>query len=279
MYTEFVSADGLVKGNAEVLKRDLVFSDAERPIVAQFFTSDPGMMEEAAALAHELGFDGVDINTGCPDRSIERGGAGAALIKTPEKIGPLVAAAKRGGKGLPVSIKTRLGYNKDTLDEWLPVILETEPTAVVLHARTRKEMSQVPARWERVARAVEIRDEMKSNALILGNGDLVDLADARAKVAATGADGAMLGRAIFGRPWLFDESKNPDLAARLRTSVEHAKLFEELLGDIKSFAIMKKHFKAYAEGFPGAKELRMKLMETESAAEIEAVIEEFLKQE
>lgn len=277
-YTEFVSADGLFRGNKEVLMRDLSFTDAERPILAQFFTSDPVMMEKAAALARELGFDGIDINMGCPDKSIERGGAGAALIKTPERAKELIAAAKRGAGGLPVSVKTRLGYNKDTLEEWLPVLLEAQPAALVLHARTRKEMSKVPARWERVKRAVEIRDAMKSKTLIIGNGDLRDIADARAKVAESGADGAMLGRAIFGTPWLFDESKHPSLEEKLRISVEHATLFEELLGDLKNFAIMKKHFKAYAEGFPGAKELRMKLMETNSAAEIESVIEEFLKQ-
>ncbi|MDE2213460.1 MAG: tRNA-dihydrouridine synthase [Patescibacteria group bacterium] len=278
-YTEFVSADGLMlasREGREKLMRDLVFTEAERPIVAQFFTSKPEIMERVAFLAGELGFDGVDINMGCPDRTIEKQGAGAALIKNPECAGELIRAAKRGAKGLPVSVKTRLGYSKDTLEEWLPMLLQEEPAAVAIHARTRKEMSKVPARWERVARAVEIRDNMKSQTLIIGNGDLRDLADARAKVEETSADGAMLGRAIFGRPWLFDESKNSLLAERLRIACEHTELFEKLLGDIKNFAIMKKHFKAYAEGFPGAKELRLELMEAKNSAEIEALIEDFL---
>lgn len=284
-YTEFVSADGLALANPEgkaKLMRDLAFSKGERPIVAQFFTSIPAHMEAAAKLAQELGFDGVDINMGCPDRSVEKQGGGAALIKTPKIARELIRAAKRGAPELPVSVKTRLGYNKDTLEEWLPELLAEEPAALVLHARTRKEMSAVPARWERVKRAVEIRDEVqkdvKNKTLILGNGDVTDIADAKAKVAETGADGAMLGRAIFGKPWLFDlRSRTYSTEERLRIAVEHAKLFEELLGDIKNFAIMKKHFKAYAEGFPGAKELRMRLMETKNAAEIEQIIEEFLQ--
>ncbi|MGH7141246.1 MAG: tRNA dihydrouridine synthase, partial [Minisyncoccia bacterium] len=277
------------------LMRDLLFTDAERPIVAQLFTSHAEHIERAVVLARGLGFDGVDINMGCPDRAIEKQGAGAALIKNPALAQELIAAAKRGANGLPVSVKTRLGYNRDTLEEWLSALIAAEPAAVTIHARTRKEMSKVPAQWERIARAVKIRDGLKSSALIIGNGDAHDVADAREKALASGADGVMLGRAIFGRPWLFadphrqgvalaqDSSRRHladagDLAPekRLRVAVEHAKLFEELLGDIKNFAIMKKHFKAYVEGFDGARELRMQLMETENAAEVEKRIEAFL---
>jgi len=279
LWTEFVSADGLVLATDEGKKkllRDLVFSEAERPIVAQFFTATPEYMEKAAALAQELGFDGVDINMGCPDKSIEKQGAGAKLILTPKRAREVIEAAKRGAPNLPVSVKTRLGYNKDILEEWLPELLKAEPVALTLHARTRKEMSKVPARWERVKRAVEIRNALGSKTLIIGNGDLIDISDAKAKVESSGADGAMLGRAIFGTPWLFASAAEEKLDVRLRIAVEHAKLFEALLGDIKNFAIMKKHFKAYVEGFPGAKELRMRLMETSSAQEVEEIIEEFL---
>lgn len=279
LWTEFVSADGLILATEEgkqKLMRDLVFSEIERPIVAQLFTSSPERMEKAAALVQELGFDGIDINMGCPDKSIEKQGAGAKLITTPDVAVEVIEAAKRGAPNLPVSVKTRLGYNKDILEEWLPKILSANPVAVTIHARTRKEMSLVPARWERVKRAVEIRNELGSDALIMGNGDLKDMDDARAKIAESGADGAMFGRAIFGNPWLFS-SHVPSVEEKLRASIEHAKMFEAMLGDIKNFALMKKHFKAYAEGFAGAKELRMKLMETNNAEEIEQIIEGFLK--
>jgi len=316
MYTEFVAADGLVRANEEgkaKLMRDLVFSEAERPIVAQFFTANPEHMEKAAALARELGFDGVDINMGCPDRSIEKQGAGAKLILNPVLARELVAAAKRGAGDLPVSVKTRLGYNKDILEEWLPEILKAEPAVLILHARTRKEMSKVDAHWDRVKRAVEIRNELGSKTLIVGNGDVKNLDDARQKAAENGVDGVMLGRAIFGTPWLFADARELSLktslrqatpsptvsaehslasqesfasleagqtifstADRLRVAVEHTKLFEELLGDIKNFAIMKKHFKAYAEGFHGAKELRIKLMDAHNADEVKDIVEYFL---
>ncbi len=282
MYTEFVSADGLVRGNKEILMRDLLFSEAERPIVAQFFTATPAHMEQVAKLALELGFDGVDINMGCPDGSVEKQGAGAALMKNPKLARELIRAAKSGAGKLPVSVKTRIGFNKDELDAWLPEILAEEPAAVTIHARTRKEMSKVPAQWGTVRRAAEIRNKLDAQALIVGNGDVADLADARQKVNETGCDGIMLGRAIFGNPWLFsnsrelENSQGPSAQDKLRVLVEHTKLFEELLGDIKSFAIMKKHFKAYVNGFNGAKELRGELMEAKDAEEVEEIVTRFL---
>lgn len=337
MWTEFVSADGLMRAPEEGRKKlmaDLMYTEAERPIVAQLFTSNPEHMEAAARVCRELGFDGVDINMGCPDRSIEKQGAGAAHIKNPERAVEVIRAAMRGAGhqrgGIPVSVKTRLGYNDDILEEWLPKILATNPAAVTIHARTRKDMSKVPARWERVARAVEIRDAVQgpsfhpSNApehhstlenqrptlenqrptLILGNGDVLSLDDAREKAEASGADGIMIGRAIFGNPWFFSPTRslphrltalpthgvNRDtiltedtgrflehvtLEERLRVLVEHTKSFEELLPH-KSFAVMKKHYKAYVSGFDGAAELRARLMEAQDSREIEAIVAGFL---
>ncbi len=225
---------------------------------------------------------------GCPDKSIEKQGAGSAHIKNPllaqEVIRAAMEGAKKNGKNLPVSVKTRIGYNKNELETWLPMILETNPAVVTIHARTRKEMSLVPARWEHVKRAVEIRDSFvdskgnKSQTLIFGNGDVLDLNDADKKVLETGCDGVMMGRAIFGNPWCFSrEVKRYDISIpkRLQVMVEHTKLFEELLPH-KSFAIMKKHYKAYVNGWDGAKELRLKLMETKTANEVEEIVQEYL---
>ncbi len=288
-WTEFVSADGLFLGGYDALIKDLAYTEEERPIVAQFFTSKPEMMEKAAELAVDLGFDGIDINMGCPDKSIEKQGAGAGLMKNPKLAQELILAAKRGasknGKNIPVSVKTRIGYNKNELETWLPAILETNPAVVTVHARTRKEMSLVPARWEHVKRAVEIRDNFvdstgkKSETLIFGNGDVVDVNDAERKVKETGCDGVMLGRAIFGNPWLFNkEIKRGDISVneKLNVMVEHTKLFEKLLPH-KSFAIMKKHYKAYVNGWDGAKELRMKLMDAKDAHEVERIVEAYQK--
>lgn len=277
-WTEFVSADGLFLGGKEILLRDLEFSEGERPIVAQFFTSKPEMMEQAAKLACELGFDGIDINMGCPDRGVERQGAGAALIKNPKLAREIIRAAKKGAGDLSVSVKTRIGYNKNELETWLPELLAEDPAVVTIHARTRKEMSKVPARWSEVKRAVEIRDSMKSKTLILGNGDALDIEDAKKKVEETGCDGVMLGRAIFGNPWLFSkkENKTVDIEEKLEVMLEHTELFQKLLGDIKNFAIMKKHYKAYVNGWDGAKELRIKLMETSNFDEVKEIVENYI---
>lgn len=284
-WTEFVSADGLwhtrekkkMSDGENPLMQDLIFSSEERPIVAQFFSSNPEMMEYAAALAREIGFDGVDINMGCPDRSVEKQGGGAALIKNPALARELIRAAKRGAGTLPVSVKTRIGYNKNELDAWLPELLAEEPAVLTLHARTRKEMSLVPARWEHVREAVLLRDKYAPETLIFGNGDIVDIADAQQKVSETGADGAMLGRAIFGNPWLFNNERSREdvsLSERLAVLLEHVHLYEELLPH-KSFSVMKKHFKAYVSGFPRAAELRDALMQTNSGDDVELLLQNF----
>jgi tRNA-dihydrouridine synthase len=236
------------------------------------------MMENSSKLAKELGFDGIDINMGCPDRSIEKQGSGAGLIKDPERAKEFVLAAKRGS-GLPVTVKTRLGYNNDDLENWLRELLSVNPDVITIHARTRKEMSKVPANWDRIKRAVEIRDEIGSDTLIFGNGDVVSLDDAKQKAKDTGCDGVMVGRAIFGDPWFFNEDVNKEdlkIEEILRVMVEHTYLFEKLLSH-KNFYIMKKHYKAYCNNFDGAKELRTKLMDTaKSAKEVESIVEEWI---
>ena len=329
LWTEFVSADGLIRATPEgkmKLMRDLLFetgksgadgTGGEHPIVAQLFSSKPEYMRQAAKLCADLGFDGVDINMGCPDRGIEKQGCGAAMIKNPKVAREIIRAAKEGavredGTALPVSVKTRIGYNKNELATWLPELLAEEPALITIHCRTRKEMSDVPARWEHVAEAIAIRNEIQKEAivngnpftLIFGNGDAISIDDAHLKAASSGAEGVMLGRAIFGNPWLFHSlqmdkkadssllsnqaSKNhnirynvycpyePTAEEKLRVLVEHTKKFMELLGDIKNFAIMKKHYKAYVNGFEGAKELRVQLMEAIDADEVERLVEEFL---
>ena len=281
-YTEFTSADGLIlapleskasngAGRRKLFKK-LEFSENERPVVAQLFTSNLEHMEAAAKMCRELGFDGFDINMGCPVNEVVRQNCGAALIKDPAHARALIRAAKRGFEG-PVSVKTRIGYNTDELETWLPELLAEELAAVVLHARTRKEMSEVPARWERVARAVEIRNALTSPTLILGNGDVRDIADARAKCEATGADGAMLGRAVFGNPWLFsNRTDEPTQEEKIRTLIEHIGLFQNMMSGYQNDAVMKRHFKAYIGGWDGAKELRTRLMETSSLAESRAIL-------
>jgi len=308
-WTEFVSADGLAHPDArEKLLIDLKFEKNEHPIVAQIFGSNADNIREAAKLCAELGFDGVDINMGCPDKSIEKQGAGASSMKDPAHAREIIRAAKEGAPNIPISVKTRIGYNKNEIETWIPEILKEGVAVLTVHLRTRKEMSLVPAHWDLMPSIVAIRDKIAPETLIIGNGDVLNLEDGKKKCLETGCDGAMLGRAIFGNPWLFSEQKSqehiskstnnfflkifsarpsrpaqgfsqyvPSISEKLRVMVEHTKLFEELLGKHKNFAIMKKHYKAYCNDFRGAKELRVKLMEAENSSEVEKVVNEFLK--
>src|SRR3989338_1454352 len=292
-WTEFVSADGLyhtreiakMPDEVNPLMRDLQFDPDQRPIVAQIFSSKPEMIAYATKLVAKLGFDGVDINMGCPDRNIEKQGAGAALVKNSMLARELVLTAKKAVQELPkssyrtdlvvpVSVKTRIGYNKETLDNWLTALLSANPAAITLHLRTRKEMSLVPADWELMKRAVEIRNRVNPEVLLIGNGYVQDLEDARAKAAEFGCDGVMLGRAMFGNPWVFNrQPPTVNLQQKLEALIELAHNFEKI-SPPKNFAILKKHIKAFISGFPGAADLRASLMEANSASELERILNE-----
>lgn len=285
MWTEFVSADGLFSDKGRpVLLPMFRFSEIERPIVAQLFGATPVHFHESARLVQELGFDGVDINMGCPDKKVLKQGAGAKLCKYPALAQEIIYETMRGAPDLPVSVKIRLGYNTDMLEEWLTALLETNLSAVVIHSRTMKEMSDVPARWDRIADAVKLRDSIQTGTektLILGNGDVKNLQEAYQRVEETGCDGVMIGRGIFGNPWLFNrDAGEVSLAEKLRVMCEHTFLFEKYFIDVtpggKSFDVMKKHYKAYINGFGGAKELRVQLMECRNAQEVQSVVGGFL---
>ena len=290
MWTEFVSADGLSlapEEGREKLMKGLEFDDKQRPMIAQIFSSNPEYMENAAKLVSSLGFDGVDINMGCPARNIEKQLSGSAMIKHPELSQKVIEATVDGAPMLPMSVKTRLGYNEDNLEDWLRTILEKKPKLVTLHARTRRDLSKVPARWERIRRAVEIRDEFQSDipkeerTLIFGNGDVNSIADAKKKASETGCDGVMIGRGIFGKPWLFNKKYSdggmPPLKKRLKILIEHAEAFDKYCG-YKNFAVMRKHFKAYVQGFQGSKELRIELMMTTNSKEVKQIVKKFIKE-
>lgn len=293
--TEFVSCDGLCSSGKKKLLINLKFTEKQRPIVAQFFGAVPDNFYRCALLAQELKFDGIDINMGCPDRSVEKQGAGAALMKTLELAQKIIKETKRGAGKMPVSVKIRLGYNRDTLEESLPYILETEPAAVTIHARTRKEMSKAPARWDRIADAIKIRDKYFSRSikktLIIGNGDVSSVEDGMERARISGADGVMVGRGVFGNPYFFAglnsirrgetvNSAQVSVEKRLKIMLEHARLFEKYFGNsnidrahaLKNFDVMKKHFKAYVSGFDGAKELRIALMKAKNANEVENIL-------
>lgn len=282
-WTEFVSVEGLLSVGKEHLLPDLWFEKDEHPIVAQIFGSKPEQFAAAAEIIYKLGFDGIDINMGCPDRAVEKQGAGAALIKDSDRARAIIRATHEGAHGLPVSVKTRIGYTKNQLAEWLPALLEENIAALTVHLRTRAEMSKVAAHWELAPEVVALRDRIAPKTIVIGNGDVTSLDDARTKTASTGLDGIMIGRGIFGNPWFFS-GKQPSVREKIERLVRHTEVFESLYksnvskrdGKIKNFEVMKKHYKAYANGFDGAKELRIRLMAAESAKEVKAIAKEFL---
>jgi nifR3 family TIM-barrel protein len=275
-WTEFVSCDGLCSRGRPKLLRDLKYSEQERPIVAQFFGTNPEHFYQSAQLAGELGFDGIDINMGCPVKVICKNGSGASLIKTPDLAGEIIRATIDGAGDLPVSVKTRIGYNSIITEEWVRYLLDTKPAAITLHLRTAKEMSKVDAHWDEINIAVQLA--AGTGTLIFGNGDVPDLDTADRLVSETGIDGIMLGRAVFGNPWLFNrERKKEDISLNERFSVmvEHSRLYEELFGPEKSFLLMRKHLFAYATGFSGAKQLRGLLESVNSSKDVEQAIVSF----
>lgn len=274
-WTEFVSVDGLVSEGKDRLLVDLEFSKDEHPIVAQIFGSKPENYFKVAQMLNEMGFDGIDINMGCPDKSVEKQGAGAALIKTPELAIEIIKATKSGAGNLPVSVKTRIGYNKITMQEWLPLLAAQDLAAITVHLRTRKEMSAVPAHWELMSQAVRLIKDVNEETLVLGNGDVNNLGEAIEKTKESEADGVMIGRGIFGNPWLFNKTiKREELPIeeRLKVMLEHTKLFEQVLGGRKSFDLMKKHYKAYVTDFDGAKEVRNELFQAKDSKETESIL-------
>lgn len=274
-FTEFTSVDGMVseKGHEPVSRR-LQFTKKERPIIAQIWGSDSEKFFKAAKMVKEMGFDGIDINMGCPEKSVIKRGMCSALINNLPLTTEIIKAVKEGGQ-LPVSVKTRIGFREIQTKEWLGFLLEQNLDALIIHGRTVREMSKVPAHWDEIAKAVKLRDELAPQTLIIGNGDIESYQEGLEKVKTYGVDGVMIATGIFKNLWIFDKSGKKHVLTieqRLNQLLKHTRLFVETWGQAKSFAILKKFFKIYISDFEGASELRAKFMETNSLAEVEQLI-------
>jgi len=299
IFTEFVSADGITHG-AKRLLRDLVFDESERPVVAQLFGGDPESFFEVTKLIVKMGFDGVDINMGCPAKKVAGRGEGAGLIKNPELAGEIIAAVKKAvtqchgatGKQIPVSVKTRIGYDKAD-PEWWKFLATQDLAAVTIHGRTFKQLYQGSADWEAIGEAAKIIRSEKT--IFLGNGDVDSRQKAEVLSKKYGTDGVLIGRGAMGNPWTFSphppQNTSPRLhtgasspilgeekAEKLSVAIEHARKFEEIFPEDRFF-IMRKHLSWYARGFDGASELRQKLVLCNSADEVEKVIYTFVHED
>ena len=339
-FTEFTNVEALSHGAVKALAA-FIYHEIERPIVAQIYGTNPEAFYKACFVACELGFDGIDINMGCPSKSVSGNGGGASLIRTPMLAQEIIQSCQQAvtdwqqGKTiyeaelhrdiigylekhanqqishstafpfalftlrsshatphfapkastprplLPISIKTRVGYDRIVTEDWIKTLLECRPANISLHGRTLRQMYTGQASWEEIAKAATIVHNSGLETTILGNGDIKSMAEAEKRVAETGVDGVLIGRGAFGNPWIFEKGTGQSSAStrahsieeKLALALEHALCYESIFGiGARSFAPMKKHLGWYCTDFPHAKELRMALMACNSAEEVTAAI-------
>lgn len=270
-FTEFTNVDGLQSVGRENLLKYLRFTDVEKPLIAQIWGKDPENYYKTAKDLVEMGFDGIDINMGCPDKSILKNGCCAALINNRELAAQIIEATKKGAGSLPVSVKTRLGFNEIDLS-WHEFLLGQKLNALSIHARTKKEMSKVPPHWDMAGEIVKLRDKLSPATKIIGNGDIMTRAEGEALAKKYNLDGVMMGRAVFTDPFVFSKNsawENYTKEQRLALYRRHVELFAKTYpkGDRKVH-ILNKFCKIYINNFEGAKELRELLMQAGSIEEL-----------
>lgn len=278
-FTEFTNCDALCSPGREMHGKRLLYTEEQRPIIAQIWGSKPENFYEAAKLLVEKGFDGIDINMGCPDKKVLKAGLCAGLIENHALAKEIIEAVKEGASHLPISVKTRLGIRKPVVEEWIGFLLEQNLDAIIIHGRTVKEVSNVPANWEEIAKGVRLRDESKKETLIIGNGDVFSRTQALDYVDRYGVDGVMIGRGIFKDLWLFHpekSAKDMSVQERLAMFLRHIDLWKETWADTKNFPIIKKFVKIYVHDFDGAAELRNEVMGSESLEEMEEVMKKWI---
>lgn len=313
LYTEFTSVTGSFTKDGRLLQ-DFLYDETQRPILGQIFGRSPEHFRQMAILLCQLGFDGIDINMGCPTRSVAHSGSGAALIKTPELAQAIVSAVKTGiadwcngatvrdcagtpafiarlvearaaqlppdrcvRSKIPVSIKTRIGYEQPSVDVWIPQLLAAEPAAIAIHGRTLRQAYGGRADWEEIARAAELA--RGSGVLILGNGDVPSWAEAQRRTSEYGLDGVLIGRAACGNPFVFlPHQDEAGCYPGLHVAVEHARLYASAFGHLPYyfFMPMRKHLAWYAHHLPGAGTLRRDLLQVHSEEEAVTILRRYL---
>ncbi|HEX8749905.1 MAG TPA: tRNA-dihydrouridine synthase [Nitrospira sp.] len=323
-FTEFTHVHDVCRG-PEFLLDSLRYHEAERPIVAQLYGKNPELFYQAAHAVCEMGFDGLDINMGCPSRNVASSGSGAGLIRTPDLAHEIMRAAHQGivdwtagqtleaaglkpvrvdairrlnerrgailpvRKSIPLSVKTRLGYDEVIVERWIEHLLIESPAVISLHGRTLQQMYRGEADWSAIARASEV--VRGSGTMLFGNGDVQSLDEVARRVRETGVDGVLVGRAVLGTPWFFREKEearqsvqleksgvieplSPSLTTRFEILLEHAKQFEAQYGR-EQFRRMRKHLGWYCKGFPHAAALRAKMFRVSSVRDVEVILAAF----
>lgn len=278
-FTEFVNASSYCseKGIHSTRGR-LTFTSDEQPIIAQIWGNKPDEFARMSVGLAKMGYLGIDINMGCPDKAVIRTGSGSALINNPELATDLISAAKTGG--LPVSVKTRLGdKNTNEWRDWLTHLLNQDLANLTVHLRTRKEMSKVDAHYELIAEIKKLRDQIAPQTLLTINGDITDRQHGEQIANEYGVDGIMIGRGVFLNPYAFESVKKEKTRDELINLLYlHLDLHDKYSIDTeeRKFDPLKRFFKIYIRDFPGASELRAKLMLAKSTNEVRTILKETL---
>lgn len=279
-FTEFTNSDSFCHPDGiESVRGRLAFTEDEQPMVAHIWGDKPEFFREMSIALADMGFKGIDLNMGCPVPNVAERGKGSGLILRPEVAAKLIEAAKAGG--LPVSVKTRLGFTDTAeMEEWISHLLKQDIANLSVHMRTRKEMSKVAAHWELIPRIVELRDEIAPQTLITINGDILDRQMGLELAEKYGVDGLMIGRGIFKNPYAFEkepqEHSPKELIGLLRLQLDLQDKYAEQVP--RSIVGLHRFFKIYVKGFPGANDLRVSLMNTKSTAEVREILTDFERQ-
>ncbi|MGO3610779.1 tRNA-dihydrouridine synthase [Enterococcus devriesei] len=276
-FTEFTNSDSFCHPDGiESVRGRLMFTEDEQPMVAHIWGDKPEFFREMSIALAEMGFKGIDLNMGCPVPNVAERGKGSGLILRPEVAAELIEAAKAGG--LPVSVKTRIGFTeKDELEAWISHLLKQDIANLSVHMRTRKEMSKVDAHWDLIPEIVKLRDEIAPQTLITINGDILDRQMGLELAEKYGVDGIMIGRGIFKNPYAFEkevkEHTPKEMMDLLRLQLDLQDQFAEQVP--RSIVGLHRFFKIYVKGFPGANDLRVSLMNTKSTAEVRTILDRF----
>ncbi|HDD0822339.1 TPA: tRNA-dihydrouridine synthase [Staphylococcus aureus] len=276
-FTEFTNTESFChpEGIHSVRGR-LTFSEDEQPMVAHIWGDKPEQFRETSIQLAKMGFKGIDLNMGCPVANVAKKGKGSGLILRPDVAAEIIQATKAGG--LPVSVKTRLGYYEiDEWKDWLKHVFEQDIANLSIHLRTRKEMSKVDAHWELIEAIKNLRDKIAPNTLLTINGDIPDRKTGLELAEKYGIDGVMIGRGIFHNPFAFEKEPREHTCKELLDLLRlHLSLFNKYEKDeIRQFKSLRRFFKIYVRGIRGASELRHQLMNTQSIAEARALLDEF----
>lgn len=276
-FTEFTNSDSFCHPDGlDSVRGRLVFTEDEQPMVAHIWGDNPEHFRQMSLGLAELGFRGIDLNMGCPVPNVAERGKGSGLIQRPERAAELIQAAKAGG--LPVSVKTRIGFTDiSELKPWISHLLRQDLANLSVHLRTREEMSKAAAHWELIPEIVRLRDTLAPQTLLTINGDIPDRQAGLALAAKYGVDGIMIGRGIFKNPYAFEKNPQPHSQAEmldlLRLQLDLQDQYQDQLP--RSIVGLHRFFKIYVKGFPGANDLRIRLMETKSTDEVRQVLAEF----